>query len=144
MIWIFVIENIPKYKLFIKNEIKKWKLNWFKNTFDIITIKLISFLFEFLESKIYRIIRIKKNKKKNLRITRYPHPYISNAYILHNTIFSIVQYFRSKYPPISLHANLSRNTFNPAIPISFNFLFYSIFAFILVSWRQWFLPWLQN
>lgn len=30
-----------------------------------------------METKIYRIIRINKKKKKNLRITRHPHPYVS-------------------------------------------------------------------
>lgn len=132
MIWIFVIENIPKYKLFIKNEIKKWKLNWFKNTFDIITIKLISFLFEFLESKIYRIIRIEKNKKKisELRATHtltYPtRTYCTIQYsVLCNTsVQNILQY---RYMQISL-----------GILSTPQYQFRSTFFFIQFSRSFWF------
>lgn len=83
-------------------------------------------------SKIYRIIRV-KNKKKPPNYT-LPTPLHIHAYILHNTIFSIVQYFRSKYPLQYRYMQISLGILST--PPQFQFR--STFFFIQFSRSFWF------
>lgn len=77
-------------------------------------------LFEFLETKIYRIIRINKKKKKTSELhathtLTYPRVHIAQ----YNIQYCAILPFKIS-SPISLHANLPRNTFN--FPRNTNFV----------------------